>query len=90
VRQLMRIDKYLKVSRILKRRTVSKELAVNDRIMVNGKIVKPSYKVKVDDIVSITFGNRKITVKVLDTSDIKRKDEARNSYEIISDEFIKD
>ncbi|NLC96995.1 MAG: RNA-binding S4 domain-containing protein [Erysipelotrichaceae bacterium] len=86
----MRIDKFLKVSRILKRRTVSKELALNDRIEINGKVVKPSHKVKVDDIVSITFGNRKVVVKVLDIGDVKRKEEAKDSYEIISDEFIKD
>ena len=86
----MRIDKYLKVSRILKRRTVSKELAVNDRIEVNSKIVKPSYNVKVGDIIGITFGNRKVVVRVLDTPETKRKDEAKDKYEIISDEFIKD
>lgn len=86
----MRIDKFLKVSRILKRRSVSKELADNDRIEVNGKIVKPSYTVKIDDIVSITFGNRKITVKIVDILDVVRKDDAKTMYEVISDEFIKE
>lgn len=86
----MRVDKYLKVARILKRRSVSKELADNRRIEVNGKIVKPSYDIKVNDEIRITFGNRKITVKVLDISDIKKKEDAKNSYEVISDEFIND
>lgn len=53
----MRIDKFLKVSRIIKRRTVANEAADGGRISVNGKIVKPSYEVKVGDIVEIRFGN---------------------------------
>ncbi len=86
----MRIDKYLKVSRILKRRSVSKELADNDRIEINGKIVKPSHEVRVNDEIGVRFGNRKIVVRVFDISDVKKKEDAKSSYEIISDEFIND
>ena len=53
----MRIDKFLKVSRIIKRRTVANEAADNGRISVNGKVVKPSYEIKVGDVVEIKFGN---------------------------------
>ena len=53
----MRIDKFLKVSRIIKRRTVANEPADGGRISVNGKIVKPSYEVKIGDIIEITFGD---------------------------------
>ncbi len=53
----MRIDKFLKVSRVIKRRTVANEAADGGRISVNGKQVKPSYEVKVGDIVEIKFGN---------------------------------
>ena len=53
----MRIDKFLKVSRIIKRRTVANEAADGGRINVNGKTVKPSYEVKLGDIVEIRFGN---------------------------------
>ena len=53
----MRIDKFLKVSRIIKRRTVANEAADGGRISVNGKIVKPSYEIKLGDIVEIRFGN---------------------------------
>lgn len=52
----MRIDKFLKIARIIKRRTVANEAADGGRISVNGKIVKPSYEVKVGDIVEIKFG----------------------------------
>ena len=53
----MRIEKFLKVARIIKRRTVANEAADMGRISVNGKIVKPSYEIKVGDIVEIKFGN---------------------------------
>ncbi|MBR2067401.1 MAG: RNA-binding S4 domain-containing protein [Solobacterium sp.] len=81
----MRIDKYLKVSRILKRRTISKELADNERIEINGRIVKPSHEVCIGDIVGITFGNRKLEIKVLSTQEVKKKQEASDLYEIISE-----
>jgi len=54
----MRLDKFLKVSRVIKRRTVANEVADNGRVMVNGKQVKPSYEVKVGDIVEIQFGDK--------------------------------
>lgn len=84
----MRIDKFLKVSRILKRRTVSKELALNQRIEINGRVVKPSHEVLVGDIVGITFGNRKMEVKVLSIQEVKRKQEASDMYEIISEKVV--
>ena len=68
----MRIDKYLKVSRILKRRTISKELAENERIEINGRIVKPSHEVKAGDIVRITFGNRRLEVRVLSVAEVRK------------------
>lgn len=54
----MRLDKFLKISRVIKRRTVANEAADSGRISVNGKIVKPSYEVKVGDIVEIKFGDK--------------------------------
>ena len=53
----MRIDKFLKVSKVIKRRTIANEAADNGRISVNGKVVKPSYEVKVGDVIEIQFGN---------------------------------
>lgn len=84
----MRIDKFLKVSRILKRRTVSKELALNQRIEINGKVVKQSHEVLVGDIVGVTFGSRKMEVRVLSIQEVKRKQEASDMYEIVSQSFV--
>ena len=46
----MRLDKYLKVSRLIKRRTVAAEACSAGKVSVNGKVQKPSYDVKVGDI----------------------------------------
>ena len=54
----MRLDKFLKVARIIKRRTVANDAADGGRVIVNGKIVKPSYNVKLGDIVEIKFGDK--------------------------------
>ena len=54
----MRLDKFLKISRVIKRRTVANEAADNGRVSVNGKVVKPSYDVKVGDIIEIKFGDK--------------------------------
>ena len=86
----MRIDKYLKVSRILKRRTVSKELALNERIEINGKAVKPSHEVNPGDIVAVTFGNRRLEIRVLSVQDVKKKQDAADLYEVVSETRIKD
>ena len=51
----MRLDKYLKQSRLIKRRVVAKEAAENSFVYVNDKIVKPSYKLSIGDIIKINF-----------------------------------
>ena len=81
----MRIDKYLKVSRILKRRTISKELAENERVEINGRVVKPGHDVNPGDIGAITFGNRKLEIRVLSTTEVKKKADAAAMYEVISE-----
>lgn len=63
----MRIDKYLKISRLIKRRTLSKVACENEKIKVNGKIVKPSYNLKIGDIVEIIYGNN-VSIKIEVTS----------------------
>ena len=84
----MRVDKFLKVSRIMKRRTISKELALNERVEVNGRVAKPSHDVNAGNTVSVIFGNRKITVRVLSTQEVKKKKEAADMYEVISEEAV--
>lgn len=84
----MRIDKYLKVSRLIKRRTVAKEVADHEKITVNGKVCKPSTDIKVNDIVTIRFGMKLITLKVLNTNEFVKKNEADLMYEILKEEKV--
>ena len=61
----MRIDKFLKMSRVIKRRSVANEVINLGRVSVNGKVVKPSYEVKVGDIVSVQFGDKTSKFEIL-------------------------
>lgn len=79
----MRIDKFLKVSRIIKRRTVANEACDASHISVNGRVVKASYDVKEGDIVLITFGEKRLKIKVLDVRDVVRKNDASELYEVL-------
>ena len=84
----MRLDKFLKVSRIIKRRTLAKEVADNGRIQVNNKIAKSSTKLEVDDIITITFGNKIVEVKVKELRDSTKKEDAINMFEIVTETYI--
>ncbi len=81
----MRIDKFLKVSRILKRRTVAQEAASAGKIAVNGREVKPSYRLKVGDIVEVSFLSGVLKFRVLDLKETVKKDEATSLYEVIAE-----
>ncbi len=82
----MRLDKYLKVARLIKRRTVAKSAVETDHVLANGKAVKPSYDVKVGDILSLRFGEHLLEVKVLALADHTLKADASSLYEIITKE----
>ena len=82
---IMRIDKFLKVSRLIKRRTVANEVADAGRIIVNGREVKASYQVKIGDEVQIMFGTKPVKVKVLSVENTVSKDGAREMYTVIEE-----
>lgn len=84
----MRLDKYLKVSRIIKRRTVAKEVADKGRIKINGILAKSSTDVKINDQIEIQFGNKLLTVKVLEMKDSTKKEDALKMYEIVSEKRV--
>ncbi len=79
----MRLDKYLKVSRLIKRRTVANEACDAGRVTVNGKIARASYDVKVGDVLTIQFGARPVSVRVLEVKETAYKDDAKTMYESI-------
>lgn len=84
----MRLDKFLKVSRIIKRRPVAKEVADKGRIKVNRVLAKSSTDLKLNDHIEIRFGNKLLTVRVLEMKDSTKKEDALSMYEIISETRI--
>ena len=81
----MRIDKFLKVSRVLKRRTLAQEACDGGRVSVNGRIVKPSYNLKVGDIVEIGFNSGAAKFEVLELKETVRKEDAEKLFRIITE-----
>lgn len=79
----MRLDKYLKVSRLIKRRTVANEACDNGRVMINDKVAKASSEVKVGDIIKISFGNKDVSVEVLDIQETTKKDAAAELFKYL-------
>ena len=81
----MRLDKYLKVSRLIKGRTVANDACDSARVSVNGRSAKASYDVKLGDEISVSFGSKTVTIRVLDIRETTKKAESQGMYEIISE-----
>jgi len=76
----MRLDKYLKVSRLIKRRTVANEACDAGRVMVNDRPAKASADIKAGDKITISFGNKDVSVEVLSVQETVRKEEVRELF----------
>ncbi|MCL2498157.1 MAG: RNA-binding S4 domain-containing protein [Symbiobacteriaceae bacterium] len=81
----MRLDKYLKVSRLIKRRTLAKEVAAADRVEVNGRVAKPATDIKPGDKITLRYGNRTLTVEVVNIAENARKNEASGMYKVLGE-----
>ena len=82
-RVIMRIDKFLKVSRIIKRRTVAKEACDKERVSLNGRVCKAGAEVSEGDVIEVRFGSSVFRAKVLSLKESVRKEEASAMYEAI-------
>ena len=80
----MRLDKFLKVSRLIKRRTVANEACDNAHVTANGRPAKASYDVKEGDLLTLTFGEKSLTVRVLDVKEHVAKADAASMYEVVN------
>ncbi len=79
----MRLDKFLKVSRLIKRRSVANEACDAGRVSINGNVAKAGTKVKIGDIIEISFGDRTVKAKVLKIAETVKKEEASDMVEMI-------
>lgn len=80
---IMRLDKFLKVSRLIKRRTIANAACDAGRVLINEKTAKASAIIKTGDIIEIQFGNKSVKVEVLDVQETIRKEEAKELYKYI-------
>ncbi len=78
--RIMRLDKFLKVSRLIKRRTVANEACDAGRVTINDKPAKAGSRVNVGDIIEITFGDKKVRAEVLKIAETVKKDEAAEMF----------
>ena len=62
---------------------MANEACAAGRVTVNGKPAKASVKVKVGDIIEISFGNRQVKVEVLDLQETTKKEEAKELFRYI-------
>ncbi len=69
---------------MIKRRTVANEACDNAHLSVNGRVAKASYQVKIGDEITITFGEKTLTVKVLSLNESIHKSEVTSMYEVIN------
>ena len=80
--KVMRIDKFLKVSRIIKRRTVAAEACDSGKVVVNGRSVKPAYVVKIGDVVEVRLESSPFKFIVKSLNEKASKDDAGSLYEV--------
>ncbi len=62
----MRLDKFLKVSRLVKRRPVANELCDGGSVKIDHKVAKASTAVRLGQIITLQFGNRTLTVEIIE------------------------
>lgn len=83
---IMRLDKFLKVSRIIKRRTVANEACSGGRVSINGRVAKPAADVKEGDQLEIRFGNRVGKYQILSVQETARKENAQGMYQVLEED----
>lgn len=82
---MMRLDKYLKVSRVIKRRTIANEACDTGRVSINDRVAKAGTQVKVGDIVKVTFGDKTFSFRILSVAETVKKQDTGLMYEILTD-----
>lgn len=82
----MRLDKFLKVSRIIKRRTVANDACDSGRAQINGRVAKAGTQVKQGDIVTLFFGDKEFSFRILQINENAKKQDCNEMYEVIDEQ----
>ena len=83
----IRIDKWLWWARFFKTRSLSTKIISKGAVRVNSRrISKPSFEIKVDDVLTFTSGKSVRVIKVLSLGERRvNYEEARKMYENVED-----
>lgn len=82
----MRLDKYLQVARLVRRRALAQEFIAGGRVSVAGRTAKPSTEVRVGDELTLQYGTRTLTIRVLTVSERARSGRGTEDlYEVIAE-----
>jgi ribosomal 50S subunit-recycling heat shock protein len=81
----MRLDKFLKVSRIIKRRTLAKEACDRQQVKVNGRVAKAGTEVQPQDVLELSFGQRRLKIKIITVRETVPAKQAADLYELLED-----
>lgn len=65
-KMIMRLDKFLKVSRIIKRRPIAKLVVDGGKAKLNGKVAKASTEVKVGMVLELEYYNKYFKFEILE------------------------
>ena len=76
----MRLDLFTVENGLIKSRERAKEMIKGGNVTVNGKVARASYDVKPGDVIALHFGERVLTVEVLNVSETAGKNEAALLY----------
>ncbi len=79
-KNIMRLDKFLKISRIIKRRTLAKEACDKGLCSLNDKLAKAGDEVKIGDILEIRLGSRTVKAEVLSLEENTKKEDSKAMY----------
>lgn len=82
---LLRLDKFLKVSRIIKRRPIAKAVCDSGKVLVNDHLAKAGKEVYEGDIIRVNLNSKVLTCQILSipTGNI-RAAEASSLYRVIA------
>jgi ribosomal 50S subunit-recycling heat shock protein len=69
---------------------VAKEVSDAGRIQINGRVAKASSEVQVGDELTIKYGQRTISVRLLQLLENPRKELAAQMYELLGGEPLED
>jgi len=86
----VRLDKFLKVSRIIKRRTLAKEACDRQQVKINGRAAKAGNEVQPGDEVEISFGQRRLKIKIIIVREAVPAKQAADLYVILEDIRLQD